>query len=111
MLDLSFANQSPLHDPTSTEVHMICQECKKLDLKSKLYPGPSYTTATYYPPFYDEDGNLHHHDGSSTVTSYECSNGHSFTLPSAPIPCFCGWPGEERKDAKPNSISIRNASG
>ena len=75
---------------------MLCPECKKNGQKSKVYPGPSFTTATYYPPFYDEEGRFHRHDGNTTVTNYECSNGHNFEAASGPIPCFCGWPANER---------------
>ena len=30
----------------------------------------------YYKPYYDEDGNYHHHDGNKHIMRYSCSKGH-----------------------------------
>lgn len=69
---------------------MICPECKEQGLKSKVYPGMSMTTAMFCQPFYDEEGNLHHHDFNTTTTEYSCSNGHHWTEKSSGE-CWCGW--------------------
>lgn len=74
---------------------MICPECKKQGLKSKVYPSMSWTTAMYFPPFYDEEGNLHHHDGNTTTTDYHCSNGHEW-VENHEGKCWCGWDGDKR---------------
>lgn len=59
---------------------MICQECDKQGLKSKVYGGDiGYTTAMYCRPYHDEDGKYHLHDFNTTSYGYECSNGHTFT--------------------------------
>ncbi len=69
----------------------FCPGCKKQGLKSKVYPGLSSTTLAYYPPFYDEEGNYHNHDGNTTTTEYTCSNGHKWTEETTGS-CWCGWP-------------------
>lgn len=70
---------------------MFCKECKKLGLKSKVYPGLSSVTLLYCPPFYDEEGNYHDHDSNTTTTEYSCSNGHKWTEETTGS-CWCGWP-------------------
>lgn len=70
---------------------MICPECKKQELKSKVYTGPGLTTLMWCPPFYDEDGKFHNHDGNTTTTPMNCSNGHNWTHESIGS-CWCGWP-------------------
>lgn len=70
---------------------MICPECQKQGLRSRVTPGPIVTTLMYCPPFYDEDGKYHSHDANSSSTSYSCSNGHCWTEVSQPT-CWCGWP-------------------
>ncbi len=76
---------------------MICQECKKKGLKSCIYPGVGSVTLVYYPPFYDEKGRFHNHDGNLRTTYYECSRGHKWmdkTIGS----CWCGWPNKKGKE-------------
>jgi hypothetical protein len=73
---------------------MICPECKKEGLKSKVYPGPLITTMMWCPPFYDEDGKLHNHDSNTSTTSCRCSNGHTW-VDSSIGSCWCGWPEED----------------
>ncbi len=58
---------------------MKCPECQKLGLKSIVTPGVGISTAVYCVPFYDEDGNYHHHDGNVTIAGHSCSNGHKWT--------------------------------
>jgi len=70
---------------------MICPECKKLGLKSKIFIGLSYTTALNGSQFFDEEGRFHDHDPNTTTTSYSCSNGHSWIVKSNKK-CWCGWP-------------------
>lgn len=70
---------------------MICVECKKLGLKSKIYPGVTSTTTVYYQPWYDEDGSYHNHDANIVTQSGGCSNGHYFTI-QIPNTCpNCDW--------------------
>ena len=76
---------------------MICPECKKQGLKSKVYPGTGWTTLMYCPPFYDEEGRLHNHDRNTTTTNPSCSNGHHWVDESIGS-CWCGWPDEEIDD-------------
>ena len=70
---------------------MICPECKKQGLKSKVYVGVSSQTLVYCKPFYDENGNYHNHDGNITTTYYDCSNGHKW-IHEETDSCWCGWP-------------------
>ena len=56
---------------------MKCPVCENKNLKSCSYPGMSTVTAMYYPPFYDEDGKYHLHDGNNRSTDYRCSHGHT----------------------------------
>lgn len=69
---------------------MKCPQCVKEGKKSKVYPGVSMTTAMWCPPFYDEEGNYHHHDSNVTTTEYSCSNGHKWTEKTSGS-CWCGW--------------------
>lgn len=78
------------------EIVMICPECKKQGLKSKVYPGSSTRTLMYCPPFYDEEGRYHHHDSNITATEYSCSRGHKWTEETTGS-CWCGWPEETKK--------------
>ena len=73
---------------------MICDQCRKEGKKSTLICGPSTTTLIYCSPFYDEEGKLHHHDSNVTMSSYTCSNGHTFSLNSSGS-CWCGWPNKD----------------
>lgn len=69
---------------------MKCPQCKKEGKKSKVYPGVGYTTCMYCPPFYDEEGKYHNHDGNVTTQEYSCSNGHKWTERTTGS-CWCGW--------------------
>jgi hypothetical protein len=73
---------------------MICSECAKAGMKSRVYPGLMTTTALHYDPFYDEEGQLHQHDPNVSTIAYRCSNGHSWEHRSVPC-CWCGWPKKE----------------
>jgi len=70
---------------------MKCPECVKLGAKSLVYPGICSSTLMYCPPYYDEEGNLHIHDGNITTCQYSCSNGHKWSevVPNKPCPT-CG---------------------
>jgi hypothetical protein len=59
---------------------MICPICKVKNLKSILKDYGSMVTCLYCIPFYDEDGNYHHHDRNNITTGYDCSNGHKFNI-------------------------------
>ena len=77
---------------------MLCRECQKENKTSRVYPeGMGYTTAVWYPPFYDETGRFHHHDGNNSVHGYRCSNGHTWTETTTGY-CWCGWPTEPEKE-------------
>ena len=72
---------------------MRCSSCEAEGLTSRVYPGACYTTDMYFPPFYDEAGVYHSHDGNPVTTSYECSNGHRWSA-SCHRPCpapNCEW--------------------
>jgi len=75
---------------------MICPECKKQGLKSMVFPGSSSTTLMYCQPFYDPEGQYHHHDSNITTTEYECSNGHQWTEKTSGT-CWCGWPNNKKE--------------
>lgn len=67
---------------------MICEECQKEGLKSTIRIGVSSSTLAYCPPFYDEEGRLHHHDPNINTINYSCSNGHNFSK-SSKSRCWC----------------------
>lgn len=58
---------------------MKCPECVATGQASTLQIGPTFSTAMYSAPHYDEDGEYHMHDLNTRTTSYSCSNGHSFS--------------------------------
>ena len=84
---------------------MICKECKKKGLKSIVYPGVGQTTAMYFIPFYDEEGNYHDHDANTITTDYTCSNGHKWSKKTTGS-CWCGWPGKEKDMNYHNNAGI-----
>lgn len=67
---------------------MICSECLKLGLKSRVYVGRGTTTLIYSAPFYDEDGKYHNHNPNINTTEYSCSNGHKWVEHSKSH-CWC----------------------
>ena len=78
----------------------FCEECKKEGKKSIVrYRGSSKTLMGGCWPFWDEDGQHHHHDPNTTTHAYECSNGHAWTEKEKPT-CWCGWPKEKKDDQK-----------
>ena len=77
---------------------MLCPECQKQGLKSKVYPGVGSRTLQWCPPFYDEEGNYHNHDSNTTSTEYSCSRGHAWVERTTGS-CWCGWP-EKKEKAK-----------
>ena len=48
--------------------------------KSVIYPGVGITTDMYFPPYYDEEGEYHNHDGNATSYECTCSNGHKWNV-------------------------------
>lgn len=75
---------------------MICPECKEQGKKSRVYEGVSNTTLAWCGPFYDEEGQQHHHDSNTITSSYRCSEGHEWTVESQPGSCWCGWKADEK---------------
>jgi hypothetical protein len=59
---------------------IICKECVKQGLKSRVYVGISTQTAMMGSSYYDESGNFHYHNPNTTTTNYKCSNGHEFQI-------------------------------
>jgi hypothetical protein len=55
---------------------MICKLCADGGKTSKVFPIGSMTTLMSCMPYYDENGEIHHHDRNIITTSYRCSNGH-----------------------------------
>lgn len=58
---------------------MKCPICQKEGKKSCVYEGITTSTCIYCQPYYDEEGKYHVHDLNNHTTSYNCSNGHSWT--------------------------------
>lgn len=70
---------------------MICEECKKSEQKSIVYPGVCQRTLNYCPPYYSEDGKYHVHDSNRIVQEFTCSNGHHWSIRLSYPPCpTCG---------------------
>lgn len=62
---------------------MICESCKKEDKKSYVYEGCTNITLAYTIQTYDENGKLLPSHNPNTITkSFNCSNGHSWTITS-----------------------------
>jgi len=59
--------------------NVICPECKRAGMKSKVYIMGSTSTLMAVNPYYDEEGNYHSGDPNWRTTRYNCSNGHLFT--------------------------------
>lgn len=70
---------------------MFCPECQEQGLRSEVYPGMTTRTLAYCQPFYDEEGNYHHHDSNVSTTEFSCSNDHSWETYRTGS-CWCGWP-------------------
>lgn len=82
---------------------MKCPVCVEKGLKSSVYPGMMTSTAMYCPPYYDEDGNYHSHDGNTHTTNYSCSQGHTWAESSKGTCPSCDF----GKDS--HSITIYNS--
>lgn len=93
---------------------MICPKCKELDQKSRVYGGAGMTTCAYYPPYYDEEGVYHNHDGNNHTSVYTCSNGHHITVSSTGMCPNCDWGHNSQKvtvkDIESNVVTL-NGSG
>lgn len=76
---------------------MICEECKKLGLKSSIREGMSWATCMGSFPYYDEQGTYHDHDPNNTEHFFRCSNGHEFSEKSYNRCISCDWTNEPRK--------------
>lgn len=58
---------------------MICPECQKQGLKSKVYPGVSTVTLMGISEYYDEEGRYHRDDPNIRTSSFSCSKGHRWS--------------------------------
>ncbi len=56
-----------------------CEECKKNEVKYSVYYRGSSTTLMGWSPYWDEDGKYHNNNPNKITSSYECSNGHSWS--------------------------------
>lgn len=55
---------------------MKCAVCETEGLTSKLYQGLKVRRPGRAAEWWDEDGNFHNHEGTTTVTPFFCSRGH-----------------------------------
>jgi hypothetical protein len=88
---------------------MICPECREAGLTSVVTEGFGSTTAVYFPPFHDEAGRYHYHDGNATVVSFSCSRGHSWRETLPPASCWCGWPAVSAAPLEPTETFVVTA--
>jgi len=58
---------------------MICDKCRKQGLKSEVYSLGAKTTKKSAKKYFDEEGIYHKTGSNKTITSFECSNGHTWT--------------------------------
>ena len=77
---------------------MKCPECVKAGKKSQVFPLGGTRTLMNCAPYYDEDGEYHHHDANTTTNAYRCSKGHQWRESSMGS-CWCGWP-KKKAEAK-----------
>ena len=73
---------------------MRCPTCVDQDRTSRVYPRGASKTLMYFSPYYDEEGEYHHHDNNTVTESFRCSNGHEWTAERRD-PCpnpKCTWP-------------------
>lgn len=59
---------------------MKCPECKKKNLKSKVYVGTCTVSCVHSPDYYDEEGVFHRQSPIILSQSYSCSNGHIWDI-------------------------------
>lgn len=71
---------------------MKCPKCVRLGLKSNVYGGIGSITLMYCQPYYDEEGEYHHHDSNTREHEYNCDKGHKWLQVSYGS-CWCGWTG------------------
>lgn len=67
-----------------------CPFCLQAKEKTRFNCNGGSITAMDCPPFYDDEGVLHHHDMNRTQHSYRCQKGHQFSVYSSSS-CKCGW--------------------
>lgn len=76
---------------SATLIEGKCSQCVAEGEKSTVHMhGGGSTTLMYFSPFYDEDGQYHHHDGNRTTQTGRCSRGHTIVVVTTGA-CWCGW--------------------
>jgi len=68
---------------------MQCPTCVEDGERSTVRARNPAVTAMAWEPYYDEDGRYHAHDPNHRADFYECSRGHTWSVPRR---CWCGWP-------------------
>lgn len=56
-----------------------CTDCGSNNQESRVYPQGTLTTAMAVDEHFDELGNHHMHDPNYKTTTYECTEGHTWT--------------------------------
>lgn len=82
-----------------------CPVCRRGGKRSTVTVGISWTTAMGTMAYYDEDGKYHYFNPNTTTTSYECSNGHAFSVGSNSAGTTVRWSGSLTKSG-PTTKSV-----
>src|ERR1700681_3898152 len=94
---------------------MICPKCKELGQKSTIHGGMGMVTCAYYPPYYDEEGIFHSHDGNLHSSINTCSKGHRITAVSTGKCPNYNWGHDSEKitveDMEPQTVTTINGGG
>ena len=96
-----------------SSVIVFCPECKERGLKSRCFykrlVSPDELDQTGRTSYWDEDGNQHIHDSRTIVSSYVCSEGHTFTIKSkwGCLQPDCRWPYENGENVRVRLLSSK----
>jgi hypothetical protein len=67
-------------EETQGPFKVICPECSKRGLRSKVYQGACETRIGSSLMWFDENGDPHISNPDGIKCQYECGNGHKFVL-------------------------------
>lgn len=72
---------------------MICPECEKAKLESRVYEEEMSTTLVGYQPYWDCNGVYHNHNRNDVKVAYRCDNGHEWIVMREKSCPNCDWKG------------------
>jgi hypothetical protein len=74
------------------ETKIVCPECQRQGLASRVFPNGATSTLMGGGRFIDAEGRAHYHDPNTHTRDYYCSHRHRWSVESLRT-CWCGHTG------------------